>query len=225
MVLQRVRGRWWVEESWLWRGQCYCVCAPGGVGVAAADCGRSFSSLPLLCYVFSLFSPLTSLLLLPSGGSNGKVGGSWWQCCFKWWGERPEREVIVLLLKKKPPSSVQTLPPFSVSKEPSLLQKKKIPSSVSKLPRFLPFSFSISFSLFLTSHSGYLHFKLPSPFSFKRALSRPKNPPPAAGVESSIYRLERRGLLLRVGSRGAAYCCAWGAGHAAVGRPDRGRGL
>ena len=126
--------------------------------------------------------------------------------------------------KKKPPSSVQTLPPFSVSKEPSLLQKK-IPSSVSKLPRFLPFSFSISFSLFLTSHSGYLHFKLPSPFSFKRALSRPKNPPPAAGVESSIYRLERRGLLLRVGSRGAACCCAWGAGHAAVGRPDRGRGL
>jgi len=45
------------------------------------------------------------------------------------------------------------------------------PPSISKLPRFLPFSFSISFLLFLTSHSGYLHFKLPSPFSFKRALS------------------------------------------------------
>jgi len=27
-----------------------------------------------------------------------------------------------------------------------------------------------------------------------------------------------------VGSRGAAYCCAWRAGHAAVGRPDKGRG-
>jgi hypothetical protein len=31
--------------------------------------------------------------------------------------------------------------------------------------------------------------------------------------------------LLRVGSRGTACCCAWGAGHAAVGRPDRGVGL
>ena len=27
-----------------------------------------------------------------------------------------------------------------------------------------------------------------------------------------------------MGSRGAAYCCAWRAGHAAVGRPDKGRG-
>jgi hypothetical protein len=88
------------------------------------------------------------------------------------------------------------------------------PPSVSKLPRFLPFSFSISFPLFLTSHSGYLHFKLLSPFSFKRALSRPKNPPPAAGVESSIYRLEGRGLLLRVGSRGAA---CWSARQGAWG--------
>ena len=40
-------------------------------------------------------------------------------------------------------------------------------------------------------------------FSFKRALSRPKKNPPAAGVESSIYRLEGSGLLLRVGSRAA----------------------
>ena len=126
--------------------------------------------------------------------------------------------------KKNLPLPFKLSPPFQFQKSP-LSSKKKIPSSVSKLPHFLPFSFSISFSLFLTSHSGYLHFKLPSPFSFKRALSRPKNPPPAAGVESSIYRLERRGLLLRVGSRGAACCCAWEAGHAAVGRPDRGRGL
>jgi len=41
-------------------------------------------------------------------------------------------------------------------------------------------------------------------FSFKRALSRPKKKiPPAAGVESSIYRLEGSGLLLRVGRRAA----------------------
>jgi len=127
--------------------------------------------------------------------------------------------------KKKTSLFRSNSPPLFSFKRALSPPKKKIPSSVSKLPHFLPFSFSISFSLFLTSHSGYLHFKLPSPFSFKRALSRPKNPPPATGVESSIYRLERRGLLLRVGSRGAACCCAWGAGHAAVGRPDRGRGL
>ena len=27
-----------------------------------------------------------------------------------------------------------------------------------------------------------------------------------------------------MGGKGAVCCCAWGAGHAAVGRPDRGRG-
>jgi len=81
-----------------------------------------------------------------------------------------------------------------------------------------PVSFSLSFFFvsspfyllsFLTSHSGYLRFKLPSPFSFKRALSLVPKIPPAAGVESSIYRLEGCGLLLRVGSRGVACCCAW----------------
>jgi len=108
------------------------------------------------------------------------------------------------------------------------------------LSRFLP-SCPFTVALFVS--------KLSSAFSFKRAFSRPKILPSsfffvptssrpflskqpsllpkilfAAGVESSIYRLEGRGLLLRVGSRGAACCCAWGAGHAVVGRPDRGRG-
>ena len=65
MVQQRVRGRWWAEEGWLWHGQCCCVCAP--VGVAAAGCGRSSSSLFCHCF-FSLFlspcfSPNNSLSL------------------------------------------------------------------------------------------------------------------------------------------------------------------
>jgi len=93
------------------------------------------------------------------------------------------------------------------------------------LSRFLP-SCPFTVALFVS--------KLPSAFSFKRAFSRPKILPSsfsfvptssrpflskqpsllpkilfAAGVESSIYRLEGRGLLLRVGSRGAACCCAW----------------
>ena len=93
-------------------------------------------------------------------------------------------------------------------------------------------SFPISFPLFLPSHSSFLCFKTSLPFQFQKIpLSRSKlylssfpSPSPAAGIESSIYRLEGRGLLLRVGSRGAACCCAWRAGHAAVGRPDKGRG-
>jgi hypothetical protein len=105
------------------------------------------------------------------------------------------------------------------------------PPSVSEILSFpsLRSLFSRSTSLVHTSHphsifqKSLLSFFFPL-FSFERALSRPKNPPSAAGVESSIYRLEGRGLLLRVGSRGAAYCCAWRAGHAAVGRPDKGRG-
>jgi hypothetical protein len=67
-------------------------------------------------------------------------------------------------------------------------------------------------------------FQTSLPFQFQKSpLSRSKLPP-AADVESSIYRLEGCRLLLRVGGKGAVCCCAWGAGHAAVGRPDRGRG-
>ncbi|XP_011038763.1 PREDICTED: programmed cell death 6-interacting protein-like [Populus euphratica] len=44
---------------------------PGGV--VAAGCGCSSSSLPLLCYVFSLFSHLASLFLLPNDSSKGKL--------------------------------------------------------------------------------------------------------------------------------------------------------
>jgi len=47
--------RWWAKKEWRCRGQCCCFCAPGGVGVAAAGCGRSSFSLLLLCYFFSLF--------------------------------------------------------------------------------------------------------------------------------------------------------------------------
>jgi len=47
--------RWWAEKERRCRGQCCCFCAPGGVGVAAAGCGRSSFSLLLLCYFFSLF--------------------------------------------------------------------------------------------------------------------------------------------------------------------------
>ena len=65
---------------------------------------------------------------------------------------------------------------------------------LSSLQRFLS-SYPLTVALFVS--------KLPSPFSFKRALSRPKkNPPFGVGVESNIYRLEGSGLLLHVGSRG-----------------------
>ena len=65
---------------------------------------------------------------------------------------------------------------------------------LSSLQRFLS-SYPFTVALFVS--------KLPSPFSFKRALSRPKkNPPFGVGVESNIYRLEGSGLLLHVGSRG-----------------------
>jgi len=123
--------------------------------------------------------------------------------------------------------SLFTLLSFNFSKVPLL----------SFLLSFLLLCFSplLFLSHFLSSYPLTVAFfvsKLPSPFSFKRSLSlvqnstsRPSHPPsPAAGIESSIYRLEGRGLLLRVGSRGAACCCAWRAGHAAVGRPDKGRG-
>jgi len=95
------------------------------------------------------------------------------------------------------------------------------PPSVSEILSFpsLRSLFSRSTSLVHTSHphsifqKSLLSFFFPL-FSFKRALSRPKNPPSAAGVESSIYRLEGRGLLLRVGSRGAA---CWSARQGAWG--------
>jgi len=88
---------------------------------------------------------------------------------------------------------------------------------------FLPFSpftlLSFNFSHLHFSSSFNFPTSLPSfffpLFSFKRALSRPKKKSSsAAGVESSIYRLEGCGLLLRVGSRGAA---CWSARQGAWG--------
>jgi hypothetical protein len=55
----------------------------------AAGCGRSSSSLLLLRYLFSLFSHLASLLLLPSDGSKSKVGGG---SVVSNGGERDQRE-------------------------------------------------------------------------------------------------------------------------------------
>jgi len=50
------------------------------------------------------------------------------------------------------------------------------PPFVSKLPRFLPFSFSISFPLFPSSHSSFLCFKTSLPFQFQKIpLSRSKH--------------------------------------------------
>jgi len=152
----------------------------GGVGSAAvfpiqvALVSRRLAVvvLPLLCCVLRGFFPVMVLLLLAvlmkGNGSGSRSEApfffsllrSWllpflqWCCSGMGEAEKKRRSLAVFVCLYFPPS-------------------------VSKLPCFLPFSFSISFPLFLTSHSGYLHFKLPSPFSFKRALSRPKNPLPS----------------------------------------------
>jgi hypothetical protein len=54
-------------------------------------------------------------------------------------------------------------------------------------------------------------------FSFKRALSRPKKIPPAAGVESSIYRLEGERAAVARGEQGSAEV-GWAVGAAGKAR-------
>ena len=77
-------------------------------------------------------------------------------------------------------------------------------------------SFPISFPLFLPFHSNSLCFKTSLPFQFQTSPLSSKKSPLVAGVKSSIYRLEGSRLLLRMGSglllclgsRGAACCRA-----------------
>jgi len=112
MVQQRVGGRWWAEEGWLWRGQCCCVV----LLVALVSRQPAVVTLPLLfcrCF-FSLFlspcfSPNNSLSLslgfpffsfsppciyrqpgerftipCPSAGHDLPLPSSWWQGMRVW---------------------------------------------------------------------------------------------------------------------------------------------
>jgi hypothetical protein len=79
-------------------------------------------------------------------------------------GERPEREVTILLFPSVFLLSLR-FPTFSLSH----LSFKDFPFLFSS---FLPSLFWFLF--YLHSHSASPRFKLPFPFSFQRALSRPK---------------------------------------------------
>ena len=93
------------------------------------------------------------------------------------------------------------------------LFQKSFPSLLSVHSSLIQlFSFTL---LILIQLSNVPAFVLFPPLQFQKSpLSSQKKSSSAAGVESSIYRLEGRGLLLRVGSRGAA---CWSARQGAWG--------
>ncbi|KAL9376564.1 hypothetical protein Peur_030684 [Populus x canadensis] len=118
-------------------------------------------------------------MAMAAGGGGEEVLCSWWCCCG--WEEDGER-----WLREPDDSNCSFLSAAVQGRWEGEGNKSMVlavlvcfsfpPVRFQSFPVFSP-SFSISFPPFLASHCGYLHFKLPSPFSFKRALSLLQTPP------------------------------------------------